>query len=132
LAPIKWQFKAGSNQLSLTALFPGQAQAAEAKVQLTLTVQSQGFVGSGSGTVSKDQWQRFVLVSKAMIQSGASQVAIQADRIEDFSLQLAPTNEDGRFFLSGHVGRIVVDAQKPFTHQLQFGFSCPISLTVFD
>jgi hypothetical protein len=142
MAPIKWLFKSGTNQLSLTALMPGQAQAPEAKVKITLTVQSQGFVGSGSGSVSKEQWSIFLaqfqqlLIQELPIQkltidganSGASAKALlTSEKLGDFMLEITPSAQADLFFLQGQLGRSVSDAQKSFTHQLQFGFSCPIA-----
>jgi hypothetical protein len=137
MAPIKWLFKSGTNQLSLTALMPGQAQAPEAKVKITLTVQSQGFVGSGSGSVSKEQWSIFLaqfqqlLIQKLTIDganSGANAKALlTSEKLGDFMLEITPSAQADRFFLQGQLGRSVSDAQKSFTHQLQFGFSCPIA-----
>ncbi len=132
MAPIKWLFKAGTNQLSLTALLPGQAQAPEAKVKITLTVQSQGFVGSGSGSVSKEQWTAFQHQFQQLLNTGKTvdaknKATLTSEKAGDFFLDVTPSAQADRFFLQGQLGRSVFDAQQSFTHQLQFGFSCPIA-----
>ncbi len=131
MAPIKWQFKAGSNTLNLTALLPFES-AAPAKVKITVTVQSQHFTGSGSGSVDRDQWealstkvQHVISGSTSSTTSGAKiQAELFADNPNDFRLMIENSHEAGRIIVRGHVGRVVVDAQKPYTHQLQFGFTC--------
>jgi hypothetical protein len=123
MAPFKWLFKAGQNQFSLTALSIGGGEAA---VKITMTVQSQGFSGSGSGAVSQQDWQQFQIATREVLAGKRSIASLTADKDSDFELRIesAPHLGEAKLvYLSGRVSRAVVDAEKPFVHQLHFGFS---------